>query len=594
MKIKSLLNRKVQVELGSAVLILVVLGAISYRAMVVASESTRWVRHTHEVLENLQDLRFAIESIESSYRGFALTGKESYLASYRADILSVRHDEAAIRDLTVDNPAQQRRLPALRSLVTQKIQFAEMIIALRRDKGFAAASESVGQDEGLHLMNEILDLTTVMGAEERDLLLSRTVLSQASAAKARLVVRIGWLLAIGFLIAASGVVYRDFAELTRAEEKLRRFAAIVESSDDAILSKNLEGIIQSWNGGAERLYGYSTLEAVGQHMGVLAPSGGRDDILDILTRIAKGERVEHYETRRRRKDGLQIDVSLTLSPVKDSTGKVVGASTIARDITDQKRSEAEIKELHGTLGDRMAELEATNQELEAFSYSVSHDLRAPLRHLSGFSKILLEEYGPRLDQTAQHYLQRISAATLKMGQLVDDLLNLSRLGRREISRQPAALNSVLKQVLADRQPEIEGRNIEWRIGQLSMAECDPALVTLVFDNLLSNALKFTRPRQPAVIEVGQTTLAGETVVYVRDNGVGFNMKHAGKLFGVFQRLHRAEDFEGTGVGLATVQRIIQKHGGRIWAEAELEKGCTFYFTLSPALSIKEQALTAAA
>jgi light-regulated signal transduction histidine kinase (bacteriophytochrome) len=171
---------------------------------------------------------------------------------------------------------------------------------------------------------------------------------------------------------------------------------------------------------------------------------------------------------------------------------------------------------------------------------------------------------------------------------VDDLLNLSRLGRRELNRQPAGLNSLVEEVLVNRRQEIEGRDIKWRIGQLPFVDCDPTLMKQVFDNLLANAIKFTRPRRPAVIEVDQETLAGETVIYVRDNGVGFSMKYAGKLFGVFQRLHRAEDFEGTGVGLATAQRIIRKHGGRIWAEAELDKGATFYFTTGPANQSEEQ------
>ena len=226
-----------------------------------------------------------------------------------------------------------------------------------------------------------------------------------------------------------------------------------------------------------------------------------------------------------------------------------------------------------------AELAASVKELEAFTYSVSHDLRAPLRHISGFSKILAEEFGPALPADAQHHLQRVQEGTRRMGVLVDDLLNLARVGRRGLSLQVAGLKSVVDEVIADLAPECGDRKIEWRIGDLSYAECDPGLMKQVFQNLLSNAVKFTRPRAHAVIEVGQKDENGIPIVFVRDNGVGFSMKYADKLFGVFQRLHRPEDFEGTGVGLATVQRIVQKHGGRIWAEAELDKGATFYFAL---------------
>ncbi len=225
------------------------------------------------------------------------------------------------------------------------------------------------------------------------------------------------------------------------------------------------------------------------------------------------------------------------------------------------------------------ELAASVKELEAFTYSVSHDLRAPLRHISGFSKILTDEFGSNLPPAAQHHLQRIQEGTRRMGLLVDDLLNLARVGRRDLSFQTASLKSITNEVITDLGPECVDRQIEWKIGTLPFVECDPALMKQVFQNLLSNAVKFTRPRSQAVIEVGQKDEDGSAVVFVRDNGVGFNMKYSDKLFGVFQRLHRPEDFEGTGVGLATVQRIIQKHGGRIWAEAELDKGATFCFTL---------------
>ena len=223
--------------------------------------------------------------------------------------------------------------------------------------------------------------------------------------------------------------------------------------------------------------------------------------------------------------------------------------------------------------------EASNRELETFSYSVSHDLRAPLRHILGFSNILSQEFGSMLPPEAQHHVRRIQQGTQRMGQLVDDLLSLARLGRQGLHLGTTSLKRLVEETIAESLPDISGRQVEWKIDDLPSAECDASLMRQVFQNLLSNALKFTRSRARAVIEVGQKSQDGAPVVLVRDNGVGFNMKYSDKLFGVFQRLHRAEEFEGTGVGLAIVQRIIQKHGGRIWAEAELDKGATFYFTL---------------
>ena len=232
------------------------------------------------------------------------------------------------------------------------------------------------------------------------------------------------------------------------------------------------------------------------------------------------------------------------------------------------------------------ELQAANKELEAFTYSVAHDLRAPLRQIDGFSKILLDEMGPQLGEDAHRYLQRVREGAGKMGQLVDAMLGLARLGRQEPRRQVTDFNSLVNDVLADLKPETAGRNIEWRIGRLPFLDCDAALIKIVMVNLLSNAVKFTRTREQAIIEVGETEQGGQPVMFVRDNGVGFNMKYVDKLFGVFQRLHRPQEFEGNGIGLVTVQRIIHKHSGRVWTEAELGKGATFYFTLGPIESEK--------
>jgi light-regulated signal transduction histidine kinase (bacteriophytochrome) len=209
---------------------------------------------------------------------------------------------------------------------------------------------------------------------------------------------------------------------------------------------------------------------------------------------------------------------------------------------------------------------------------VAHDLRAPLRHIHGFSDLLQHDPESVLSADGRHSMDCIRKGTLRMEKLLEDLLNLSRFGRQSLHRRDVDLKKLVRDVIDELAPDLKDRQIEWIIRDLPVANCDPALMKIVFANLLSNAVKFTRARPAATIEVGQTTRQGEPVLFVRDNGAGFDMRHAGRLFGVFQRLHRAEDFEGTGVGLATVQRILQKHGGRIWAEAAPDKGATFYFT----------------
>lgn len=260
---------------------------------------------------------------------------------------------------------------------------------------------------------------------------------------------------------------------------------------------------------------------------------------------------------------------------------------LARQIQERERAEHEIRRVN-------TELVASNKELEAFTYSVSHDLRAPLRHIAGFANIVLDDYGARLEPEAQSYLQRVIAGTRQMGDLVDDLLKLSRLGRQELTRGSRDLQGLAHAAVSDFRAEAEaaGRRIDWRVDELPTTACDAGLMKQVFSNLLANAVKFTRTRERAVIEVGSTTKDGRMAIFVRDNGVGFSMKYADKLFGVFQRLHRVEDFEGTGIGLATVQRIIHKHGGQIWVEAKPDRGATFYFTLGTSPEVEAENLTA--
>jgi signal transduction histidine kinase len=265
----------------------------------------------------------------------------------------------------------------------------------------------------------------------------------------------------------------------------------------------------------------------------------------------------------------------------DLKGSVL--SRAIRYAIEREKSEQQIRRFNEELEDRVqertAELKAINEELEAFSASVSHDLRGPLHVISGYSVMLEEAYGRILDAEGRKYLQRIDASVQQMANIIEDLLKLSRLGRQQLKLQTTNLNEIIGRILADCEPAIKARKIEWRIGDLPEAECDQGLIKQVFTNLISNAIKYTRLHETAVIEIGQTVMDEDFVITVRDNGAGFDMKHADKLFGAFQRLHRQSEFEGTGIGLATVRRIIQRHGGRIWAEGEVEKGAAFHFTL---------------
>ncbi len=373
--------------------------------------------------------------------------------------------------------------------------------------------------------------------------------------------------------------------ITTHKRSAEMFQLAVEAAPNAMIMVDGEGKIVLVNAETERLFGYLRDELMGREMEILVPPQYRDKhperragFLLAPQARAMGKGRELYGLR---KDGREFPVEIGLNPIRTEHGTWVLGAIV--DITERKRADQEIKRLNQDLEQRVMErtreLSAANDELEAFSYSVSHDLRAPLRQIAGFSRILEEEYGPELKPEASSYLQRVQSGANHMGTLIDDLLNLARIGRRSVLRGPVALNPLIEAALEMLSEECLGRRIEWRIEELGSAECDSGLVKQVFINLLANALKYTRGRDCARIQVGQMTLDSERVIFIRDNGAGFDMKYAGKLFGVFQRLHTAQEFEGTGVGLATVQRILHKHGGRIWAEAEPGQGATFFFTL---------------
>jgi PAS domain S-box-containing protein len=379
-----------------------------------------------------------------------------------------------------------------------------------------------------------------------------------------------------------------FSEVITARKQAeQKFRLAVESAANGVLMINAEGRIDLINAQTEKLFGYARDELLGQEVELLVPTRFQERHREYRHGFFASPAARPLGTGRdlygQRKDGSEFPAEIGLMPIETEEGRLVLVAIV--DITERKRAQEEIRKFGAILEQRVAErtalLEAANKELEAFSYSVSHDLRAPLRAIDGFSRIVMEDYASALPEEAKTYLQDVRANTQRMGELVDDLLAFSRLSRQPVKKECLETDRIVKQCLEELQSQQNGRRVEIRVGELPTCQADPSLLKQVWFNLISNAFKYTGKRQTATIEIGCRAGAepSESVYFIKDNGVGFDMRYAHKLFGVFQRLHRIEDYEGTGVGLAIVQRIIHRHGGRIWTEAAPDQGATFFFTL---------------
>jgi PAS domain S-box-containing protein len=388
----------------------------------------------------------------------------------------------------------------------------------------------------------------------------------------------------GLLVGWFGTVRR------RAEDTLTERAQLLDLTHDTVFVRDMNDVITYWNRGAEELYGWSAEEAIGQVSHELTHTVFLEPLDDINAKLLRTGRWEG-ELVHTKRDGTRLTVASRWSLQRDERGNPSAILETNNNITERKQAEdalrrsrdeleAKVQKRTAQLSNANDELQSVNKELEAFAYSVSHDLRAPVRHIAGFTELLQKHAEPVLDEKSRRHITMILDSANRMGNLVDDLLAFSRIGRTEAQNTDVDLALAVKSVLAELTPDTQSRKITWRVGDLPKAYGDPAMLRLVFTNLISNALKFTRTREQAEIQIGSLNhRSDEVAVFVKDNGVGFDMKYKDKLFGVFQRLHSQEAFEGTGIGLATVERVVRRHGGRVWAESSVDHGATFFFAL---------------
>ncbi len=570
---KTTVENKIVAGFVASVAALAIIGWVAYHTTNRLIATDRLVAHTHEVIATLESGLATLTDAEAKQRAYLLTGDEQFLTDSQNAQTQIKGWIEKVRTLTADNPEQLRRLAGLEKVITQRLAVLNSRIKLRQEGGLQAVSGDVATlRQGRDLMDQVWQDIAEMRDAENHLLLQREQAARSNAEISVLVILIGGALACAIGLAAVLLIHRDLKLRAQAEEERDRFFNL---SRDVICIATFDGYFKTLNPAWERTLGFSCEELMARpFIEFIHPDDVPSSEAEVK-HLAEGKETVNFENRFRCRDGSWRWFSWNARAAVPQ--HLIYAT--GRDITARKRAQAQIIQLNADLQNRATQLEAANQELEAFSYSVSHDLRAPLRHIDGFVKLLGKQSREKLDERGQRYLDIIADAARQMGMLIDDLLIFSRMNRAELRHARVSLDALVHEAIHGLQSETNGRPIQWKIATLPEVEADPAMLRQVWVNLIANAVKYSRPRKPAEIEIGHHTDNGEFIFFVRDNGVGFDMQYAHKLFGVFQRLHRPEEFEGTGIGLANVRRIIHRHGGRTWAEGKVDGGATFFFSL---------------
>jgi PAS domain S-box-containing protein len=560
-------------DLGAALVILAAVAVLAYRSIAAAGETLGWVEHTNLVLQQIGEVQGAYARAAAARRAYAVGGDASQLGNVGELDARLAAALAAVRSSVADSPGQIARVDQLRHLIGQRVALLDAAVETR---GRTGASVETGED--LTLATRVRVVREDMEREEDRLLAERDARTRRDVTMTKVAEIVGTLTSFAILLIAFRRLRQEVARRDRSEQALRGSEAFLDS-----IVENLPNMIFVKEAGELR---FARINRAGESLLGLdrAELLGKSDF-DFFPR----EQAEFFRERDRECLARGVVVDVTEEPIQTASGErwlhtkkvpIVdehGAPAhllgISEDVTERRKAAAALQAAKDAA-------EGANRELEAFSYSVAHDLRAPLRAISGFSTALLEDAADRLDGESRRHLDRIVAGAERMAQLIDALLALSRLNRAPLRSDSVDLSSVARTVAEQLASAEPSRSVEFTAQEGLMTQGDARLLRALLENLLGNAWKFTRKRPAARVELGrEETPDGAAVYYVRDNGAGFDMALADRLFGPFQRLHKDTDFEGTGIGLATVQRIVRRHGGKVWAEGKVGEGATIRFTL---------------
>ena len=539
-----------------------------------AAETTNWVEHTHEVLFAAEQVNTQSNEIQSGARGYIITGEENYLPIFTNTANTINDNIRRLRILVKDNPDQQVRIDTLKKLIDTYIANQMQLFNIRRNEGFEVAQKKILKGDGKVMIDRVRSIVTAIEQEENQLLAKRKSENEQSIQNSTRLIILFQIFTVLMLLAVLILIYNNTRQRNKAEEALKKslkdLSDYKQALDESLIVAvtDQKGIIKYVNDNFCKISKFAKDELLGQdHRIINSGYHPKEFIRELWVTIANGK-IWRGELKNKAKDGTIYWVDTTIAPFLNEQGKPLQYLALRVDITERKKAEEQLL--------------AVNTELESFSYSVSHDLRTPLRAVNSYAQMLNEDYSTKLDEEAKRLIDNIKYNATKMGMLIDDLLAFSRLGRKEIQKSNIDMNKLTKEVLIDMNKSI-AHNAEIKMGKLHSAKADYSLLYQVMLNLISNAVKYSSKKEHPLVEIFSEEKNGEIIFSVKDNGVGFDMRFVHKLFGIFQRLHKSKDFEGTGVGLAIVHRIISKHGGKVWAEGELNNGASFYITLPPSV-----------
>lgn len=572
-RMKLHIEKRVLVGFFITALVIAVLGIFSFTSTQRLIDTARLLSHATRVINNAELVVKSAVDIETGQRGFVITGSEVFLEPFYESSRKLEDYLHTLDSLTAQTPTQQAKVIELRAFTYHHLNWSKQIIETRR-MNFEKARDLVASGEGKKITDTIRKIVRDIQDEERETFRKGNTISRDNLQQFQNSF-------IGLAIVIAGVIIFLFYNVNRSLKARSRVEKQLKDTADELrdlynhapsgyftVDKNI--VVSSINQTLLNWMGYSFDEVAGKlkFVDFLTPDNRAEFLSTFEQDFETYKRdgfVNDLEFEFQRKDGTTFPVIVSSVLVFNSAGEFAGSRTTVADNTERKKSENRVRQL--------------NQELEAFTYSVSHDLRAPLRSITGYSQILKEDYSAVLDDEGKRVMQVIINNADRMGQLIDDLLDFSRLGRKEVSRRTINMNELVHTVVQELTPINSNGRYTFKIEPLQPSLADANMVRQVWINLISNALKYAGKKEQAIIEIGSKEENGRICYFISDNGAGFDMQYAHKLFGVFQRLHKADEFEGTGVGLALVKTIVTRHGGNVWAEGKVNEGATFYFTL---------------